>query len=116
MKIMVDENIPNLTVRELRAQGHDVKDIRGSDQQGSFDDELWSLAQQERRLFITTDKGFTEHRQEAHAGVVIVRLRQPNEEQIHRRVMAALRQFRTEEWPGLMVVMRDAVQSLHRAT
>jgi len=29
MKILVDENIPNVTVQELRSQGHDVLDIRG---------------------------------------------------------------------------------------
>jgi hypothetical protein len=28
MKILVDENIPNITVDELRAMGHDVLDIR----------------------------------------------------------------------------------------
>ncbi len=28
MRILVDENIPNITVRELRAMGHDVLDIR----------------------------------------------------------------------------------------
>jgi hypothetical protein len=38
MKILVDENIPSITVQELRAMGHDVLDIRGSDRQGMFDD------------------------------------------------------------------------------
>jgi predicted nuclease of predicted toxin-antitoxin system len=116
MRILVDENIPNVTARELRDLGHDVKDIRGSDQQGLFDDELWELAQAEERMFISTDKGFTDFRQEPHSGVLIVRLRQPNEERIHRRVMAAMRQFSADEWPGLTVVMRDAVQSVHRST
>jgi hypothetical protein len=58
MRILVDENIPNTTVHELRAKGHDVLDIRGTDSQGMFDDELWSLAQTERRTLVTTDKGF----------------------------------------------------------
>jgi hypothetical protein len=46
---------------------------------------------------------------------LVVRLRQPNEQRIHARIMAAFRQFGEREWPGLLVVMRDTVQSVHRA-
>lgn len=116
MKIFVDENIPNITVHALREAGHDVLDIRGTPRQGVFDNDLWLLVQKEGRLFITTDKGFAEHRDEQHHGILIVRLRQPNEQRIHARVMAAFRQFRAEDWPGLLVAMRDVVQSTHRAS
>ena len=34
MKICVDENIPLLTLGELRKSGHDVLDIRGTDDEG----------------------------------------------------------------------------------
>ena len=115
MKILVDENIPNITVLELRAMGHDVLDIRGTERQGMFDDELWPLAQTEQRALVTTDKGFSEHRDEQHYGILVVRLRQPNEQRIHAWIMAAFRQFAEREWPGLLVVMRDTVQSVHRA-
>lgn len=114
MRILVDENIPKITVQELRKLGHDVLDIRGTDQQGMFDDELWPLAQTERRMLVTTDKGFSEHRDEHHHGVLVVRLRQPNELRIHTRIMAAFTQFAERDWPGLLVVMRDTVQSIHR--
>ena len=30
MRILVDENIPKVTVHELQAMGHDVLDIRGT--------------------------------------------------------------------------------------
>ncbi|MEK7408859.1 MAG: DUF5615 family PIN-like protein [Acidobacteriota bacterium] len=30
MKILVDENMPRMTVERLRELGHDVKDIRGT--------------------------------------------------------------------------------------
>ena len=115
MKILVDENVPNITVLELRAMGHDVLDIRGTERQGMFDDELWPLAQGQQRTLVTTDKGFSEHRDEQHYGILVVRLRQPNEEKIHARIMAAFRQFAERDWPGLLVVMRDTVQSVHRA-
>lgn len=54
MRILVDENIPSITVQELRAMGHDVLDIRGTERQGMFDDELWALAQTEQRTLVTT--------------------------------------------------------------
>ena len=114
MKILVDENIPSITVQELKRQGHEALDIRGTPLQGLPDAQLWSLAQSQQRLLITTDKGFSEHRDDNHHGILIVRLRQPNEHQIHARIITALRQFPEESWPGLLVVMRDNVQSVSR--
>ena len=110
----MDENIPSRTVEELRGLGHDVLDIRGTADQGMDDDVLWARVLNERRLLITTDKGFAQHRSEAHHGILIVRLRQPNEAKIHERVMRAIRQFSESEWAGLLVVMRDTVQSVSR--
>ena len=114
MKIFVDENIPLMTVRVLREMGHDVRDIRGTAEQGITDDALWEIAQQEERLLITTDKGFTQHREELHHGILIVRLRQPNRQKIHHRVMQAMTQFAAEDWHDLLVVMRDVMQSVWR--
>ena len=114
MKIFVDENIPNQTVQELRSLGHDVMDIRGTPEQGMDDDALWKRVQSENRLLITTDKGFLHHRNEEHYGILIVRLRQPNEQKIHQRVMQALIQYSEEEWKGFTVAMRDTIQSVWR--
>jgi predicted nuclease of predicted toxin-antitoxin system len=114
MKICVDENIPLSTVSELRSLGHDVLDIRGTSDQGLSDDLLWAMAQREGRVLLTTDKGFAEHRSETHHGVLIVRLRQPNEQKIHDRAMRGITQFSQNEWSGLTLVMRDAVQSISR--
>lgn len=40
MRIVVDENIPLMTVNELRSLGHNVMDIRGTDLEGIDDEEL----------------------------------------------------------------------------
>ena len=114
MKIFVDENIPLMTVRVLREMGHDVRDIRGTAEMGMTDDALWEIAQQEGRLLITTDKGFTQHREELHHGILIVRLKQPNRHKIHERVMQAMALFTAEEWCDSLVVMRDVMQSVWR--
>lgn len=52
MKIFVDENIPLMTVRELRDQRFEVIDIRGTDDQGITDEVLWEKAQKEKCLLI----------------------------------------------------------------
>ena len=49
MKILVDENIPLMTVRELREQGFDVVDIRGTEDQGITDEVLWQKVRKESR-------------------------------------------------------------------
>lgn len=116
MKILVDENIPRMTVAHLRALGHDVTDIRGTAIQGSADSHLWGLALREGRLLVTTDKGFTEHRTTPHHGILVVRLRQPNRLKIHKSVMHAIDCFSGVEWDGLLVVMRDATMSSSRSS
>ena len=111
MKIFVDENIPLITVRELRSKGFDVIDIRGSEEMGISDELLWKRVQEEKSLLITTDKGFSVYRDEPHYGILIIRLKQPTRLKIHQRVMQAIMRYPKNEWPGLMVVMRDLVKS-----
>jgi predicted nuclease of predicted toxin-antitoxin system len=115
MRILVDENIPRMTVDGLRELGHDVRDIRGADDEGLADAGLWDVALRERRLLITTDKGFTQYRAASHPGMLSVRLRQPNRLKIHQSVMLGVERFGDAEWPGLLVVIRDATMSTSRA-
>ncbi len=115
MRVLVDENIPRMTVERLRELGHDVRDVRGTWEQGSADSRIWSLVTSEERLLITTDKGFTEYRGASHCGILIVRLRQPNRLKIHDSIMRAVERFDESQWPGLLVVMRDTTISTSRA-
>jgi len=73
------------------------------------------MALEQDRLLVTTDKGSLPRRGDSHFGLLVVRPKQPNREPIHRRVMSAVAQFPPHTWPGLAVVMRDAVQSRWRA-
>jgi predicted nuclease of predicted toxin-antitoxin system len=115
MRILVDENIPGMTAQRLRELGHDIRDVRGTADQGSRDHILWSIALADGRALVTTDKGFTEFRQAPHYGILIVRLRQPNRRKIHEAVMLAIGRYREEQWPGLLVVVRDSTLSVSRA-
>ena len=51
----MDENIPLVTVSELRSLQHDVLDIRHTPDQGLSDDLLWELVMRQERLLITTE-------------------------------------------------------------
>jgi predicted nuclease of predicted toxin-antitoxin system len=115
MKILVDEHIPLMTVKALREAKHEVRDIRGTAEEGMADAALWKHAQREGRLLISCDTGFTQYRAAAHYGILIIRLRKPNRKRIHARIMDAIHQVPPREWPGLLMVMRDVAQSTWRA-
>ena len=89
MRIFVDENIPLMTFEALRALEHDVRDIRGTPNEGLRDEALWEVAQREERLLITTDKAFAHYRTGPHHEILIIQLRQPNRRRMHRRIMQA---------------------------
>jgi len=116
MRILVDENIPLVTVEQLRRLGHDVLDIRGTADQGISDELLWNKAYQEKRLLLTTDRGFAHYRDRKHYGILIVSLRRPNRHKINKRVLDATKLFSVEQWPSLLVVMRDRTMSTWRQT
>lgn len=115
MRAIADENIPLRTVRTLRELGHEVTDLRTTEARGLADDDLWRLAQDHRAILITTDKGFCRFRDENHFGILVVRLRQPNRERIHARVLQLRNRYRADAWPGLLVVVRDQVFTTYRA-
>lgn len=112
MKILVDENIPLTTVDELKRRGGDVLSLHSSEYKGLSDTELWAIAQREKRLLITTDKGFAQYRGAHHYGVLIIRLRQPNRRVIHERVLQAINHFSEVDWLGMAVTMRDKTMTI----
>ena len=112
MKILVDENIPSISVEKLRSLGHDVLDIRGTSNQGISDEKLFKMACQQRRLLITTDRGFAFQRDTKHLGILIVALHKPNSVRINNRIQLAIKRFLPRQWPGLLVVVRDSSLSI----
>ena len=115
MKISVDENIPIISIDALRKMGHTVKDIRGTIDEGMTDDSIWEMTQNDKYLLITTDKGFAHYRTQQNHGILIIRLKQPNESKIHQRIIHAINQLEDREWKNLTVIMRDTVQSVWKA-
>lgn len=114
MDILVDENIPLMSVEQLRDMGNNVLDIRSTPDEGLSDEALWEKACKGKRLLITTDRGFARYRDEEHSGILIVSLRKPNRYKINDRVIEAIRRFSAGRWRGLLVVMRDRTMSTWR--
>ena len=110
MRVAVDENIPRSVVDELKRRNWDVLDIRGTADEGMDDHVFWKKVQSAERLFITTDKGFAQHRDERHFGLLIVNLKHPNSTKIYSRVFHALDQF--DSWQNRLVVIRVTVQTV----
>ena len=112
MKVFVDENIPLMTVQELRKIGCEVVDIRGTGKMGMSDEDIWEMAQKIGCLLVTTDKGFADKRYEKHNGILIIRLKQPNRIKIHQKVMKAISLFKEREWRGLTVIIQDTFHTV----
>lgn len=59
LRFLTDEDIPCSTARVLRDAGFDAVDVRGVGLRGKSDSEVFAFAQQESRLLITCDLGFS---------------------------------------------------------
>ncbi len=114
MKFFIDENIPRITVEKLRDDGHDVLDIRGTPDEGSEDETIWQIAKKGERFLITTDKGFNNNRDKPHYGVLIVKLKKPNKQRIHDRIIYALNLYSKEDLKEKIIIVRDNVCNLRK--
>ncbi len=89
MKFFVDENFPKSSVEYLISQSQVVYDIRKTKNEGIADSEIFSLAQREKAVFLTTDKDFYHtipYLYPNHFGVIVIALRQPNSKSILERL------------------------------
>ena len=115
MRILADENVPIKAIIALRAAGHDVRQIARTPDAGLDDDAIWNIACSEKRLLLTQDRKFMRKRNETHFGMIVVRLSKTSSEDFSRRAMIAICEESPEQWPGLLIVVRNQVQTLYRA-
>lgn len=76
MKLLADEGVDKPIVDQLRQSGFDVHYVLET-HQGSDDETVLSLANEECRILLTQDKDFGElvyRLQKAHEGVILIRL------------------------------------------
>lgn len=59
LRFLTDEDVPRSTARVLRDAGFDALDVRDVGLRGKSDTRVYAYAQQEKRLLITCDMGFS---------------------------------------------------------
>lgn len=108
MRILADENLPGLSVQELRRLGHDVLWVRTT-MPGAEDDAILACAQTEQRLLVTLDKDFGElafgMRLSASCGVVLFRMKM-RDARVAAIKMAKVLDSRSD-WNGNFAVVED---------
>ena len=110
MKIKLDENLPVRLSQALSQLGHDVDTAMEEGLIGKDDSVIWEAAQEHQRLLITQDLDFSDLRQYqpgSHAGIVLVRLRDPSGAALFERVTRIFEEGRPEEWCGAFIVATD---------
>jgi predicted nuclease of predicted toxin-antitoxin system len=89
----LDENFPRSAAEMLRKAGHTIFDIRGTDDEGLSDEDIFNMAQKEHAIFLTTDRDFYHTIPWLfvfHYGVIIINLSQPNAVKIIEKLHAGL--------------------------
>jgi predicted nuclease of predicted toxin-antitoxin system len=117
MKFFLDENFPKTATILLKKHGHTVHDIRSTENEGSSDDVIFKMAQTEEAIFLTTDKDFYHtipYRFRKHHGVVIIRLRQPNRNNILKKLEYFLDHFDPGDMKFKVVLLKDNSISVFR--
>jgi predicted nuclease of predicted toxin-antitoxin system len=94
LRFFIDEDVPRSTTRVLRDAGFDVMNVHEAGLQGKSDDLVFEFAQNENRLLITCDMGFSnilKFPPSENQGILVVRV--PDSEPIavfNREVLNAV--------------------------
>jgi len=108
MRLLADENMPGMVIRELRRQGHDVLSAKEA-MRGQADRAVLERAEREGRVVITQDKDFGELAFRlglpASCGIILFRLEGRSPEADHRRALAAIQS--RDDWVGHFAVVTD---------
>lgn len=109
-RLKLDENLPASLQDRLLALGFDVDTARQEGLNGKPDSSILSAAATEDRMIVTQDLDFADLRRAdvaASAGVIIVRLADPESSRLIERVAAALHSEHVHDWIGRLVVITD---------
>ena len=93
MRFFLDENFPRPAITFLESASHSASHALQSFPPGTEDSELFACAQEQKAIFVTTDKDFFhtiplafEH----HSGAIVITLRKPNRADLLRRLADVL--------------------------
>ena len=110
MRFFLDENFPKKAEDFLISKGHDFLDIRGSSKEGIEDINIFNMAQENKAIFLTTDRDFFHtipHIFPNHYGIVVIALRQPNRQAILSKLTWFIEHYQQSEIIGKAFLLRD---------
>ena len=110
MRVKLDENLPARLAAVLAELGHDASTVFAEGLKGRDDPDVWRAVQSEGRFFITQDLDFSDARAYepgTHAGILLVRLRDPGRKALVERVRAIFEIEGVGGWVGCLVVATD---------
>ena len=111
MRILLDENLPADLIDILEEMGHDAEHVCAKAHSGRPDPDIRRLAEREDRLLITQDIRFADARRfmpGAHAGFVLVRLKQEGLRATIAKLRAVFETEDVESWRGCFVVIGES--------
>lgn len=110
MNFFLDENIPKSAGRYLESHGHSVYDIRTTTDEGAEDAVIFEMAQNEKAIFITTDRDFFHtipYLFKSHFGVIVIALSQPNRNRILEKLKWAIDNLDLLNFSNKILLMRN---------
>ena len=102
MRLLLDENIPQLTGDVLRALGHDI--LHAPVQ--TKDDTIARLAEARRAILLTRDGDFLNLLPPRHSGIIVIRIHPPFAEAITPAVRSLLESHPARWLRGKMFILR----------
>lgn len=106
LRLLADENVPAPLVAALRDLGMDVAWVV-EDAPGEGDPSVLSRGQTERRVILTSDRGFGElafrQRLPAESGIILIRIQTDSLDQFVSTCLTALRA--RDDWHGQFSVL-----------
>ncbi len=117
MKVKLDENIPLRLISVLATAGHEVDTVASEGLRGRPDADVWRAAHGGDRLLITQDLDFSDLRKfkpGTHAGLLLVRLREPGANAIVDRIRAVIEEEGLDSFARCFVVLTDRKLRIRR--
>lgn len=110
-RVKVDENLPRDVRDLLKSRGHDAATVLDEQMSGASDGEVLAAAQRERRILVTSDKGFADIRRGRAfrgTGIVLLRPARPGRAPVVQLMRQVLDTYDLAEVAGRIMVASPA--------
>jgi predicted nuclease of predicted toxin-antitoxin system len=108
LKFLIDENMPRSTTKILKETKYDVIDIRDIKPPGIKNGEIFAIANQEKRVIISRNKGFgniIEYPVGKHPRIIVLKTKSLPPAIINKLLIEFLEEISTKELKGALVTL-----------